>query len=73
MSKCAVSDQTVSPNDKDGRVTFDDTLTVHDYNTIHQYVINTGNRGGPLVTSSNDTVRSDYHLYSSDGNVTAKK
>lgn len=37
---------------------------------VHEYIDNTGQRGGPLVTSFNESSRSDLRLYESDGNKT---
>lgn len=37
---------------------------------VHEYIDNTGARGGPLVTSFNESSRSDLRLYESDGNKT---
>lgn len=37
---------------------------------MHEYIDGTGQLGGPLVSSFNDTSRSDLRLYESDGNAT---
>lgn len=39
---------------------------------VHEYIDSTGGRGGPLVTSFNETSRSDLRLYESDGNQTMR-
>lgn len=67
-----VPESSVGPNNTDGRVAFDDTVANFDGNNIQQYIRGTGNRGGPLVTSANKTVRSDLRLFSSDGNATVQ-
>ena len=68
-----VPESSVGPNNTDGRVAFDDTVANFDVNNIQQYVSGTGNRGGPLVTSANMTVRSDLRLFSSDRNATVQR
>ena len=40
---------------------------------VNQYLEGTGQRGGPLVTTSNVTVQSDLRLYLSDHNETMKR
>ncbi len=43
-----------------------------DSRVVREYIDGTGNRGGPLVTSFNETSRSDLRLYESDGNATMR-
>ena len=62
----------VSPNNTDGRQAFDETVAVFDIDTVNDYLHSTGDRGGPLVTTTNVTVQSDLRLYTSDQNVTMK-
>lgn len=60
----------VSSTNTDGRQEFDETVGGFDVKVVTDYVSSTGDKGGPLVTSSNKTVQSDLRLYSSDGNQT---
>lgn len=66
----AVPASAVSSTNTDGRVAFDGTVSVFDFNTVNDYVHGTGDMGGPLVTTTNKTVNSDYRLYNSDSNAT---
>jgi hypothetical protein len=43
---------------------------VFDPKVLGEYLNGTGNKGGPLVTSYNDTMNSDLRLYESDKNAT---
>lgn len=43
-----------------------------DARVVRDYVDGTGPRGGPLVTSFNESSRSDLRLYESDGNATMR-
>ena len=43
------------------------------YPRVQQYLSGTGNRGGPLVTTTNKTVQSDLRLFESDQNATIKE
>ena len=54
----------------DGRLAFDGTVNSVDYNVASDYMHGTGLKGGPLVTTSNVTVRSDLRLYEADQNQT---
>ena len=54
----------------DGRVAFDETVAIFDVDTVNDYVHSTGDKGGPLVTTANVTVRSDLRLYEADQNQT---
>jgi len=65
-----VPETAVTPNNTNGGIPFDSTPGVFDLDVVHEYLSNTGSRGGPLVTSSNTTVRSDLRLYASDRNAT---
>ncbi|KAL8690317.1 MAG: hypothetical protein Q9218_004210 [Villophora microphyllina] len=67
-----VPESAVSPNNQDGRVTFDESTEAFDDRVVQDYISGTGSGGGPLVTTTNKTVQSDLRLYSSDGNKTMK-
>lgn len=68
-----VGNETVNPNNNSaGGIHFDATVDVFDKKVVHEYVDGIGNRGGPLVTSFNESSRSDLRLYESDGNVTMR-
>ncbi|KAI0911759.1 heme peroxidase [Ustulina deusta] len=68
-----VSDNsTVSANNTNGGINFDSTRGMFDSRVVREYMDGTGNRGGPLVTSFNETSRSDLRLYESDGNATMR-
>jgi hypothetical protein len=54
----------------DGRVAFDESVATFDVSTVTDYVHWTGDKGGPLVTTTNATVQSDLRLYESDQNAT---
>ncbi|OTA96545.1 hypothetical protein M434DRAFT_373620 [Hypoxylon sp. CO27-5] len=60
----------ITPNNTNGAVDLDSTRAVFDSAVVHEYIDNTGARGGPLVTSFNETSRSDLRLYESDSNKT---
>ena len=45
-------------------------MDVFDPLVVNEYLSGTGNQGGPLVTSFNDSSRSDLRLYESDSNAT---
>lgn len=60
----------VTSTNLDGRIVFDETVAVFDFDTVTDYVHGTGDKGGPLVTTTNKTVNSDYRLYNSDSNST---
>jgi len=60
------------PNNTDGGITFDSTVGTLDINVVTDYLHGTGLQGGPLVTTSSVTDRSDFRLYNSDGNSTLK-
>ncbi|KAI1136418.1 heme peroxidase [Hypoxylon sp. FL0543] len=60
----------ITPNNTNGAVNLDSTRAVFDSAVVHEYIDNTGARGGPLVTSFNETSRSDLRLYESDSNKT---
>ncbi|KAI0165287.1 heme peroxidase [Hypoxylon sp. FL1284] len=65
-----VEQSQITPNNTNGAVNFDDTRAVFDQAVVHEYVDWTGQKGGALVTSYNETSRSDLRLYVSDGNKT---
>jgi hypothetical protein len=56
-----------------GGIHFDSTVDVFDMKVVHEYIDGTGNQGGPLVTSFNESSRSDLRLYESDGNATMRQ
>ena len=66
----AVPASAVSSTNTDGRIVFDETVAVFDIDTVNDYVHGTGDKGGPLVTTTNKTVNSDYRIYNSDNNGT---
>lgn len=66
----AVPASAVSSTNTDGRIAFDETVSVFDIDTVNDYVHGTGTLGGPLVTTANKTVNSDYRIYNSDSNGT---
>ena len=59
-----------SSTNTDGREPFDETVGGFDITVVNDYLHSTGDKGGPLVTTSNVTVQSDLRLYSSDQNQT---
>ncbi|KAI0438704.1 heme peroxidase [Xylaria telfairii] len=65
-------DSMVSENNTNGGINFDSTRGMFDSRVVHEYIDDSGNRGGSLVTSFNETSRSDLRLYESDGNATMK-
>jgi hypothetical protein len=67
-----VDDTFVTPNNTNGGSNFDTTRGVFDPNVVGEYVHWTGNKGGPLVTSHNETMNSDLRLYESDNNATMR-
>lgn len=66
----AVPASAVSSTNTDGRIAFDETVSGFDIDTVNDYVHGTGDKGGPLVTTANKTVNSDFRLYNSDSNDT---
>lgn len=65
-------DSAVTPNNTNGGVNFDTTHGGFDTRVVSEYMDGTGQGGGPLVTSFNETSRSDLRLFESDGNKTMK-
>ncbi|KAJ7477946.1 heme peroxidase [Mycena galericulata] len=65
-----VPESAITPNNTGGGVHFDATPAVFDVDVLHEYLEWNGQRGGPLVTTDNITVRSDLRLYLSDNNAT---
>jgi len=65
-----VGPEAVSPTNTAGGIHFDSTVAVFDADVVNEYLDGTGNAGGPLVTSFNESSRSDLRLYESDYNVT---
>ncbi|KAI1841121.1 hypothetical protein JX266_012656 [Neoarthrinium moseri] len=62
----------VTPNNTNGGVNFDTTRGSFDSLVVHEYIDGTGQMGGPLVTSFNESSRSDLRLFESDGNSTMR-
>ncbi|KAH8675275.1 heme peroxidase [Xylariales sp. PMI_506] len=62
----------VTADNTNGGVNFDSTRGAFDSLVVSEYIDGTGQMGGPLVTSFNETVRSDLRLYESDGNKTMR-
>lgn len=67
-----VPESAVTPNNTAGGIDLDSTRTTFDIAIVNEYLSGYGQRGGPLVTSDNVTVRSDLRLYESDRNVTMR-
>ncbi|KAI0517284.1 heme peroxidase [Xylaria bambusicola] len=68
-----VSDNsTLSENNTNGGINFDSSRGIFDPLVVQEYIDGTGQRGGPLVTSFNESSRSDLRLFESDGNATMK-
>lgn len=67
-----VPESAVTPNNTAGGIDLDTTRTNFDINIVEEYLGGYGQKGGPLVTSDNVTVRSDLRLYESDGNATMR-
>ncbi|KAJ7810992.1 heme peroxidase [Mycena olivaceomarginata] len=65
-----VPQSAVTPNNTGGGIHFDATPDVFDVDVLNEYLEWKGQRGGPLVTTDNITVRSDLRLYLSDNNAT---
>ncbi|KAI0158623.1 heme peroxidase [Pestalotiopsis sp. NC0098] len=65
-----VDESAVTPNNTNGGSNFDTSRAAFDPRVVHEYIDGTGQLGGPLVSSFNDTSRSDLRLYESDGNAT---
>lgn len=63
----------VTLNNTNGGVNFDLTRSGFDARVVHEYIDWTGQMGGPLVTSFNESSRSDLRLYESDGNITMQE
>lgn len=68
-----VGPEAVTPNNTQGGIHFDSTIAVFDPLVVTEYLNGTGQQGGPLVTSFNETSRSDLRLYESDNNATMVK
>jgi hypothetical protein len=65
-----VDESAVTPNNTNGGSNFDTTRGIFDPTVVGEYLSWTGQKGGPLVTSFNETSRSDLRLYESDKNAT---
>lgn len=68
-----VPESAVTPNNTAGGINLDTTPANFDIDIVEEYLGGYGQRGGPLVTSDNVTVRSDLRLYESDNNATMKQ
>ena len=64
-----VNDSAVTPDNTVGGVHLDTTHDKFDINVVTEYLTQTGQMGGPLVTSFNESSRSDLRLYKSDNNT----
>ena len=67
-----VDESFVTPNNTNGVSNFDTTRSIFDPRVVAEYLNGTGSRGGPLVTSYNETMNSDLRLYESDNNDTMR-
>lgn len=56
----------------DGADTFDSTPFVYENKVVQEYLSAEGKAGGPLVTTKNETFRSDFRIFNSDKNATIK-
>ncbi|CAJ2506701.1 Uu.00g078870.m01.CDS01 [Anthostomella pinea] len=65
-----VDESYVTTDNTDGGQEFDSTPAVFDSAVVTEYLDQTGEKGGPLVTTTNETQRSDFRLYNSDQNAT---
>jgi hypothetical protein len=65
-----VDESAVTLNNTNGGSNFDTTRGIFDPTVVGEYLSWTGQKGGPLVTSFNETSRSDLRLYESDNNAT---
>ncbi|KAK7050238.1 peroxidase [Favolaschia claudopus] len=65
-----VPESAVTPTNQGGGIHFDATPDIFDVDVLNEYLDWKGQRGGPLVTTDNITVRSDLRLYLSDNNAT---
>ncbi|CZR56980.1 related to beta-1,3 exoglucanase precursor [Phialocephala subalpina] len=65
-----VGDSPITSTNLDGGVSFDSTPAALDPTGMNEYLTGTGKAGGPLVTSSNVSARSDFRLFNSDSNAT---
>ncbi|KAF8850584.1 heme peroxidase [Acephala macrosclerotiorum] len=68
-----VGPEAVSATNTAGGIHFDSTVAVFDPLVVTEYLNGTGQQGGPLVTSFNESSRSDLRLYESDNNATMTK
>ena len=59
-----------SSTNTDGRIAFDETVAAFDVGVVSDFVKGTGGKGGPLVTTANKTVNSDFRIYTADKNST---
>ena len=67
------SNSTATQEGSDGRVAFDRTVSGFDNAHVTEYLDGSGEKGGPLVTTTNTTVQSDLRLFSSDNNATMQR
>ncbi|KAH7348930.1 heme peroxidase [Rhexocercosporidium sp. MPI-PUGE-AT-0058] len=56
----------------DGADTFDSTPFVYENKVVQEYLSAKGKAGGPLVTTKNETFRTDFRIFNSDKNATIK-
>jgi len=67
-----VPETAVTEKSTTGAVPFDKTPQAFDVTLVNEYLDGTGQRGGPLVTTTNVTVQSDLRIYASDNNATMR-
>ena len=65
-----MDNSTVGPDNTQGAGHLDATNAAFDIDVVNEYLEGNGQRGGPLVTSFNESSRSDLRLYTSDDNAT---
>ncbi|KAG4443010.1 hypothetical protein IFR05_001541 [Cadophora sp. M221] len=68
-----LDDEVLGPDiEMDGADTFDSTPFVYENKVVEEYLSAKGKAGGPLVTTKNETFRSDFRIFNSDKNATIK-
>ena len=67
-----VPESVVNENNTHGAQPFDSTPFIYDNTGVNEYLSWTGLKGGPLASGPNETTRSDFRIFNSDGNVTIR-
>ncbi|KAG4423745.1 hypothetical protein IFR04_003170 [Cadophora malorum] len=68
-----LDDEVMGPDpEMDGADTFDSTPFIYENKVVEEYLSATGKAGGPLVTTKNETFRSDFRIFNSDHNATIR-